>query len=112
NGQFFDAAACRDRATLIYNELARILEPSIWNANFSESVAFLDNDIAKIEPDAQSEGVQVACQAFLDRERARKAAMGLANSARKPSPVVLIRRPRCSESRGSTTSRRRLPIRA
>ncbi|MGY8678573.1 hypothetical protein Q2941_12295 [Bradyrhizobium sp. UFLA05-153] len=40
NGLVFDAAACRERSTLIHDELKRILEPSIWNANFSESVTY------------------------------------------------------------------------
>ena len=39
-GLVFDAATCRDRATQIGDEPARILEASIWNANFSVSVTF------------------------------------------------------------------------
>ncbi|MCK1339953.1 hypothetical protein IVB38_29105 [Bradyrhizobium sp. 38] len=39
-GVAFDAATCRDRAVQIAEELARILEASIWNANFAVSVTF------------------------------------------------------------------------
>ncbi|WP_441252054.1 hypothetical protein AB8A28_08885 [Tardiphaga sp. 71_E8_N1_1] len=39
-GYVFDEATCGDRATRIQGELTRILEASLWNANFSVSVTF------------------------------------------------------------------------
>jgi hypothetical protein len=78
----------------------------------AQDVAILDDDVADIDAHAnssrRSEGV-AALRVIISRctsTAQRTASTTLANSTRRPSPVVLTMRPRCSAILGSPSSRR------
>jgi hypothetical protein len=80
--------------------------------SIAEDVAFLDDDVADVNPDAQFDapvgrlaGIALSHAALL-LDSAAVAPTALLNSIRMPSPVRLTIRPRCSAIVGSGNSRR------